>query len=335
MLPSMSHTMNRVLVTGCAGFIGSAFVRMLYDQAAKKYPVKRPELVLGLDAFRIGSSRESYASVPNFKVIEGDISDKKLVQKLYDEYRFDSVINFAAESHVDRSIEDSSAFVHSNVEGVVSLLEVFKDKPLRFVQVSTDEVYGTLGDEGAFTEDMNLEPNSPYSASKAAADLFVRAFIHTHKMNAVITRCSNNFGPYQFPEKFMPVVISKALDHKKIPVYGTGKNVRDWIFVDDHAWGVYLAATKGLSGEIYNLGGHGECDNLTLAKKILELLKREGSLIEFVTDRKGHDWRYFIDSSKAKRELAWTPQWDFDKALEYTVKWYVDNMSKWEVLKNR
>lgn len=335
MLPSMSHTMRRVLVTGCAGFIGSAFVRMLHRLSPKNYPLATPEIVLGLDAFRIGSSRESYASVPNFNVVEGDIGDKRLVEKLYNEYRFDTVINFAAESHVDRSIEDSSAFVHSNVQGVVNLLEVFKDKPLRFVQVSTDEVYGTLGDVGAFTETMPLEPNSPYSASKAASDLFVRAFIHTHKMNAVITRCSNNYGPYQFPEKFMPVVISKALNNEKIPVYGTGKNVRDWIFVDDHAWGVFLAATKGLSGEIYNFGGHGECDNLTLAKKILALLKRDESLLEFVTDRKGHDWRYFIDSSKAKRDLGWAPQWDFNKALEFTVKWYIENMDKWEVLKKR
>ncbi|MEZ4815679.1 MAG: dTDP-glucose 4,6-dehydratase [Bdellovibrionota bacterium] len=329
----MSRSMKRVLVTGSAGFIGSAFVRMLRGLSGKEYSVEAPELLVGLDAFRIGSSKDSYAMVPDFEMIEGDIGDTALLAKLQAKYAFDTVINFAAESHVDRSIEDSSAFVHSNVLGVVSLLEFFKDKPLRFVQVSTDEVYGSLGDKGAFTESSQIEPNSPYSASKAASDLFVRAFVHTHKMDAVVTRCSNNYGPYQFPEKFIPVIISKALKNEKIPVYGSGKNVRDWIYVEDHCWGVYLAATQGKMGEVYNFGGHGECENLVLAKKILEHLGKGQDLLSFVEDRKGHDWRYFIDSKKAEEELSWNPQWKFEEALQFTVQWYVDNLPKWNLTK--
>lgn len=325
--------MKRVLVTGCAGFIGSAFVRMLSGLSPKHEVKTPPECVVGLDAFRIGSSQESYQDLKNLEMIKGDICDAALVKKLLDKYKFDTIINFAAESHVDRSIESSSDFLHSNVTGVLNLLEAIKDRAIRFVQVSTDEVYGTLGDEGSFEETMPLLPNSPYSASKAAADLFVRSFIHTHKVDALITRCSNNYGPFQFPEKFMPVVIMKALQDKKIPIYGTGKNVRDWIYVDDHAWGVYLTATRGLTGEIYNFGGHGEADNLSLAKNILKQLQKSEDLLEFVQDRKGHDWRYCINSTKAKKELGWMPLWDFDTGLKFTIDWYVTNMNKWSVLK--
>jgi dTDP-glucose 4,6-dehydratase len=321
----MSAQLRRILVTGSAGFIGSAFVRMLYGKSAKKYEVAKPEKVVGLDAFRIGSNEASLAALKDEKTfvqIKGDICDRKLVKELVKEHHFDTIINFAAESHVDRSIEDSAPFLHSNVEGVARLLEIVRENPMKFLQVSTDEVYGTLGDKGAFVETMPMEPNSPYSASKAAADLFVRAFVHTHKVDAVITRCSNNFGPFQFPEKFMPVVIGQALAGKKIPVYGTGKNVRDWLFVEDHCWGVYLTALKGRSGEAYNFGGNGEMDNLSLAKKILAQLKLPESMIDFVVDRKGHDWRYFMDASKASTELGWRPSWSFNEALEYTVNWY-------------
>ncbi len=321
----MTSHMQRVLVTGCAGFIGSAFIRMLYGKSAKKYSVVKPELLLGLDAFRVGSSKDSYAMAEGFEVIQGDICDKALLQKILKEHRIDTIINFAAESHVDRSIADSSAFVHSNVFGVVSLLEAIRDQDIRFVQVSTDEVYGTLGDEGSFVESTPLEPNSPYSASKAASDLFVRAFVHTHKTNAVTTRCSNNYGPFQFPEKFIPVVIRQALSGKKIPVYGTGMNVRDWIFVEDHAYGVYLAAVKGKVGEVYNFGGTGERNNLWLAKNILKQLGLGEDMIEFVTDRKGHDWRYSIDATKSQKELGWAASWEFEEGLAHTVKWYKEN----------
>ncbi len=337
--------MRRILVTGYAGFIGSAFLRMLYGATAKKYPIATPEFVAGIDAFHVGSSEESYESLKNIpafqqnsKLYKGNITDRSLIERILSDHKIDTVINFAAESHVDRSIESSDIFVESNVKGCVCLLEAIRDKKIRYLQVSTDEVYGSLGDNGAFVETMPLEANSPYSASKAAADLFVRAFFHTHKIDAVITRCSNNYGPFQFPEKFIPVVLKQVLANKKIPVYGKGLNVRDWIFVEDHAWGVYLTALKGRAGEAYNFGGFGERANIDLAKKLLSLLGKNSSeldsFIEYVEDRKGHDWRYHIDSQKAQNELGWKPQWSFDEGMQYTVQWYRENFEKWTPLKS-
>ncbi|MEI7441118.1 MAG: dTDP-glucose 4,6-dehydratase [bacterium] len=322
--------MTKILVTGCAGFIGGNFVRLLLGKSFlnKGYGFSSLECeeIIGVDAMRIGSSVELISELKKnkkFTFYKYDICDSESLKQVLDKHKPDMIVNFAAESHVDRSIDSSDAFVHSNVIGTVNLLELSRDRSLRYLQVSTDEVYGELGETGSFFETTPLAPNSPYSASKAAADCFVRSFVHTHKVDAVITRCSNNYGPHQYPEKFIPVVVTKALGKQKIPVYGSGLNVRDWLHVEDHCWGIFLALTKGKPGEVYNFGGYGERNNLQVAYKILEILKKDKELISFVEDRKGHDWRYSINSTKAQSELGWKPLWSFDEGLENTVEWYV------------
>lgn len=325
-----------LLVTGTAGFIGSAFVRLLFGKGEqKKYSALLPEgQVLSLDLLTYAASLDNLDAVktePRHKFFKGDIRDRKLVSALVQEHKIDAIVNFAAESHVDRSIEGSEIFATTNVLGTLNLLEVAREKNLRFVQVSTDEVYGTLGETGTFTEESPLEPNSPYSASKAAADCFVRSFVHTHNLNAVTTRCTNNYGPYQFPEKFLPLAITRLMSDRKIPVYGTGKNVRDWIHVEDHAYGVFLALTQGKKGEVYNFGGHGEQSNIEMAKHLLKIFnKSEAEALEFVTDRKGHDWRYSMNPAKAERELGWKPKWSLDEGLAHMVKWYQSNEAWWK-----
>jgi dTDP-glucose 4,6-dehydratase len=245
-------------------------------------------------------------------------------------------VHFAAESHVDRSILDAAAFIETNVKGTLTLLNAALEAKLgRFVHVSTDEVYGSLSEtDPAFTEETPIAANSPYSASKAASDLLVRAFVHTHKLDAVTTRCSNNYGPYHFPEKLIPLMITNAVEGKQLPVYGEGKNIRDWIYVVDHCEGVARALEAGKSGEIYNLGGLSERRNIDVVKGILKILGKSESLIKYVEDRKGHDWRYAIDCSKAERELGWKPSVKFEQGLELTVKWYLDNEPWWREVKS-
>jgi dTDP-glucose 4,6-dehydratase len=310
----------RVLVTGGAGFIGSNFVEMaLTDQF--------PEIsrVLVLDKLTYAgklSNLSAVANDPNFEFIQGDICDVELVNELA--ATVDAIINFAAESHVDRSITSSSEFVRTNILGTQVLLDAAKNNQVRkFVQVSTDEVYGSIL-EGSWDEDEPLLPNSPYSASKAAADLLVRAYFVTHGLNINITRCSNNFGPRQDPEKLIPNFILKLNQNKKVPIYGDGLNVRDWIYVSDHCLGIYLTLIKGVPGEIYNIGGGEELRNLDLTKKLLALMKKDDSFLEFVEDRLGHDRRYSIDSTKIEK-LGYTSKKDFEGNLRKTVAWYLDN----------
>lgn len=312
--------MQRLLVTGGCGFIGSNFIRYMLDE--------HPGLaIVNLDKLTYAGNPENLADLSvgpeRYRLVRGDIGDRALVDSLLAENPFDAVINFAAESHVDRSILDSTPFIQTNVVGTQVLLDACRRAQVpRFVQISTDEVYGSLGAEGAFTEDTPLAPNSPYSASKAAADLLVRAYCHTFGFPGVITRCSNNYGPYQFPEKIIPLFVANALADRPLPVYGTGQNVRDWIHVRDHCRGIEAALLKGRPGEVYNFGGSSELTNLELTHLLLELLGKPRSLIRFVTDRPGHDLRYAIDWSKARRELGWSPQIPFRQGLQDTIAWY-------------
>jgi dTDP-glucose 4,6-dehydratase len=257
---------------------------------------------------------------------QGDIADRPGLDGLLEEFAIGGIVNFAAESHVDRSILDSTPFIDTNIRGTQVLIDAARAAGIeRFVQVSTDEVYGSLGPTGAFTEQTPLAPNSPYAASKAAADLLVRAAVQTHGFPGLITRCSNNYGPYQFPEKLIPLFISNALDHQPLPVYGDGENVRDWIHVDDHCRGIAAVLRRGEPGEVYNFGGRAEMSNIGLTRRLLELLDRPESLIRFVPDRPGHDQRYAIDCSRAENELDWSPQVGFDAGLAATVEWYLQN----------
>lgn len=307
----------RVLVTGGAGFIGSNFVEMALTDHF-------PEIssVLVLDKLTYAGKLSNLSSVsnnPNFEFVQGDICDVELVNRLA--ANVDAIINFAAESHVDRSIENSSEFIQTNVLGTQVLLDAAKNqKVAKFVQVSTDEVYGSIL-EGSWDENAPLLPNSPYSASKAAADLLTRAFFVTHGLNVCITRCSNNFGPKQDPEKLIPNFILKLSRGEKVPVYGDGLNVRDWLYVEDHCMGIYLVLTKGLSGEIYNIGGGTELTNLELTKKLLDFFERDETLIDYVPDRLGHDRRYSVNHQKISN-LGYTPTVDFDSRLTKTCDWY-------------
>ena len=268
----------------------------------------------------------------NHKFVKGDICDAALVAKLIDEYQIDAIINFAAESHVDRSLVEPGIFIETNVTGTLTLLKAALDKDVqRFVQISTDEVYGSLGPEGLFTEDTPVSPNSPYSASKAAADHLVRAFGHSWGLEYNITRCSNNYGQYQFPEKMIPLMINNALNDKELPIYGDGLYVRDWLYVYDHCTAVWKVLTDGRAGEVYNIGGNNEKTNMEVVGLILERLGKDESLIKHVTDRPGHDRRYAIDSSKAMNELGWAPSVTFDEGMNKTIDWYLAN-EKW--LKN-
>ena len=317
--------MRRILVTGGAGFIGSNFVRMILSEHEDCF-------VVNLDKLTYAGNLENLAGFenhPNHKFVKGDICDGDTVEKLIDEYKRDSIINFAAESHVDRSISEPKIFIEANVTGTLTLLEAARDKKLeRFVQISTDEVYGSLGTEGKFVEDTRLSPNSPYSASKAAADHLVKAFGHTWGLNYNITRCSNNYGQYQFPEKMIPLMINNALNDKELPIYGDGLYVRDWLYVYDHCTAIWKVLTEAPAGEIYNIGGCNEKANMEVVKLILERLEKPESLIKHVTDRPGHDRRYAIDASKIIDGLGWKPSVSFEVGINKTIDWYLEN-EKW------
>jgi dTDP-glucose 4,6-dehydratase len=308
-----------ILVTGGAGFIGVNFVRLLLrDEPGVQ--------VVNLDALTYAGNLESLADLledPRHRFVHGSIADADLVGRLFAEHRFDGVINFAAESHVDRSISGPRIFLETNILGTQVLLDAARGAGVRrFLQVSTDEVYGSLGPQGAFREDSPIQPNSPYSASKASADHLVRAYHHTYGLDTVITRCSNNYGPYQFPEKMIPLCINNIRQGKPIPIYGDGLQVRDWLFVEDHCRGVWLAFCKGVAGEVYNLGGENERTNLDLVRTLLQLLGADESLITYVKDRPGHDRRYAIDATKIRRELGWTPSVGFAEGMRRTIDWY-------------
>jgi dTDP-glucose 4,6-dehydratase len=318
--------LSKILVTGGAGFIGSNFVRLLLQTTQHE--------VVNLDALTYAGNLENLTDVerdPRYRFVRADVADRPAVEQVFAEQRIDAVVHFAAESHVDRSVLDASAFIRTNVVGTQVLLDVARARKVdRFVHVSTDEVYGSLGATGLFTEDSPIQPNSPYSASKAGSDLLVRAAFHTHHMPVLTTRCSNNYGPYQFPEKLIPLMIANALEGKKLPVYGDGRNIRDWIYVTDHCEGIRLALEKGRDGEVYNLGGDAERENIHVVKEILALTGRDESLIQYVTDRPGHDRRYAIDNRKARAELGFTPRHTFEAGLRSTVEWYVANRPWWE-----
>ena len=332
--------MTTWLVTGGAGFIGGNFVLDAVGRGIK---------VVNLDALTYAGNRDTLASLDgdaNHVFVHGDIGDRALVARLLAEQRPDAVVNFAAESHVDRSIDGPAAFIQTNVVGTLALLEAVRDywkslegearQAFRFLHVSTDEVYGSLGETGKFTEDTPYAPNSPYSASKAASDHLVRAFHHTYGLPTLTTNCSNNYGPYHFPEKLIPLVIAKALAGEPLPVYGDGKQVRDWLFVADHCEAIRTVLAKGKVGETYNVGGNSEKQNIEVVQAICALLDQRrpradgqsrSSQITYVADRPGHDRRYAIDASKLKDELGWEPQHTFDQGIAFTVDWYLDNQA--------
>ena len=318
----------KLLVTGGAGFIGSNFVRMALTD---KFPDFNVEQLTVLDLLTYAGDEENLkpvASDKRYKFVKGDIRDLELAKKLMQDA--DQVVHFAAESHVDRSIEGGSEFVSTNVMGTQVLLDAAKSSNIkRFVHVSTDEVYGSIS-EGSWPEDHPLLPNSPYSASKAGSDLLVRAYNRTHKLDTVITRCSNNYGQYQFPEKVMPLFITNIIEGKKVPLYGNGLNVRDWLHVDDHCRGIALALTKGKSGEVYNIGGGTELTNVELTHKILEAMGVGKEFIQPVEDRKGHDLRYSVDITKINTQLGYSPQVNFEEGLAQTINWYKNNEAWWK-----
>ncbi len=320
--------MVKILVTGGAGFIGSNFINYMME----KYPDYE---VINLDVLTYCGNLENLKNVEfneNYSFIKGNIRNKELVDTIIKDC--DYVINFAAESHVDRSIKDPEIFIKSNVLGTQVLLNAVKESNVeKYVQISTDEVYGSLGATGYFTETTPLAPNSPYSASKASADLFVRAYHETFDLPVNITRCSNNYGPYQFPEKLIPLMISNALEDKPLPIYGDGKNIRDWLHVHDHCTAIDLVLHEGKTGEIYNIGGNNEKQNIEIVKLILDDLNKPESLIKYVDDRLGHDRRYAIDSSKIQNELGWKPEYTFETGIKETIKWYLDNQNWMEQIK--
>lgn len=311
----------KVLVTGGAGFIGANFVEMALSG---QFPAVSEIVVLDKLTYAGKMSNLSFATNnPNFRFIQGDICDSEIVAVAMSDV--DAVINFAAESHVDRSISDSSEFIRTNILGTHVLLEVARQNRIsRFIQISTDEVYGSI-DSGSWDENSPLLPNSPYSASKAAADLLVRSYFVTHNLSVNITRCSNNYGARQYPEKLIPFFVSKLLDNQKVSVYGDGLNVRDWLFVDDHCRGIYLVLTKGMPGEIYNIGGGFETSNIDLTKRILATLKKDISQVEFIADRLGHDRRYSVNWNKIKK-IGYSPQKNFEENFNKTIQWYVNDI---------
>lgn len=312
----------KVLVTGGAGFIGSCFVRHML----KTHPDYK---IINLDALTYAGNIENLNDVKdnkNYTFVHGNICDKKLVREIVADC--DAVVNFAAESHVDRSISGPEIFIETNVQGTLNLLQNAKEAGVqRYLQVSTDEVYGTLGSTGYFYETTPLAPNSPYSASKASADLLVRAYYETYKMPVLTTRCSNNYGPFQYPEKLIPFFISRLLDNKKVPVYGDGLNVRDWLYVYDHCAAIDTVLHKGRVGEVYNIGGHNEKTNLEITKIILNAMGKDESSIEYVQDRLGHDRRYAIDNKKIQTELGWKPSVTFEQGIKLTIDWYLNNQN--------
>lgn len=318
----------RLLVTGGAGFIGSNYVR----QALGRHP---EDTLVNLDKLTYAGNLENLADLkdePRHVFVRADIASLRDVAQVFREHRVDVVVNFAAESHVDRSLHMTPReFIRTNILGTQVLLDAARKHGVkRFVQVSTDEVYGSLGPEGSFTEQTPVQPNNPYAATKAAADFMVRAAQRSHGLDAVITRCSNNFGPWQFPEKLIPLMIARALDNLPLPVYGDGLHVRDWIYVLDHCSGIDAVLRRGVNGEVYNIGAGYDVPNLDVVKGILRLLGKPETLIEFVKDRPGHDRRYAMDSARLRSELGWKPEYRFEDALRATVDWYVNNRPWWE-----
>ncbi len=323
--------MSKLLITGGAGFIGSNFVHYWL----KKYPEDK---IVNLDVLTYAGNLDNLKDIAdnsNYQFIKGDICDNDLVNSIIKDV--DLIVHFAAETHVDRSIANSSDFIRTNVEGTKVLLDAAKNNGnIRFHQISTDEVFGALGpDDPKFNEKTPYDPRSPYSASKAASDHLVRAYWHTHKLPITISNCTNNYGPYQYPEKVLPLFITNLLDGKKVPVYGEGKQIRDWIYVDDHNHGVDMIIKKGKIGETYCLGGGNELSNLELTRKVLQSMNISDAMIEYVADRPGHDFRYAMDYSKAKNELGWEPEADFEQHLAETIKWYQENEEWWRALKLR
>lgn len=330
----------KLLVTGCAGFIGTNFVYY--------YLREHPDsLIVGLDKLTYAGNLKNLSNLTEeekkrFVFVKGDINNAELVNYLFRVYEFDVVVNFAAESHVDRSIFDPHIFIQTNVLGVQTLLSVSMEfwyqngkwkEGKRFIQISTDEVYGSLGPDGYFTETTPLDPHSPYSASKAGGDLIAKSYYDTFGMPVIITRCSNNYGPYQFPEKLIPLMIWNSINHKELPVYGDGKHIRDWLYVEDHCRAIDLVIEKGKPGEIYNIGGYNERENIYVVKKIIEILRKKTGdteisedLIRFVKDRPGHDRRYAMDSRKITEELGWKHTYSFEEGIEITIDWYLNNL---------
>jgi len=329
----------KVLVTGGCGFIGSNFIYYMLRTYNDIVITNLDKLTYAGNLENLERAHKDYG--PRLTFVKGDILDSKLVSEVMAQ-KFDVVINFAAESHVDRSIEDSSEFLKTNILGTRTLLEAFRRSGGLFIQISTDEVYGSLGHEGKFTECCPLAPNSPYAASKAAADLLVQAYAHTFNLPVIITRCSNNYGPYQFPEKLIPLMISNAIEGKRLPVYGDGRNVRDWIFVDDHVCAIDLIMRSGKPGQVYNIGGDCEKRNLDLLHELLAEMECQLNLppqhfhhlITFIADRPGHDLRYAMDFSILAKELNWRPKYSFEEGLKATVAWYIENKSWWTRIKS-
>ena len=315
----------KILVTGGAGFIGSNYIRMMFN--------KNPNIeITNLDKLTYAGNAENLWNITNkgYNFIKGDICDPEILEKAME--GIDAVIHFAAESHVDRSISDSLMFVTTNMVGTNTLLNSALDSDItRFVHVSTDEVYGSI-EEGSVTEEDILEPSSPYSSSKAGSDLLALSYHTTYGLPVTVTRCTNNFGPYQYPEKFIPLFITNLMEGKQVPVYGTGLNVRDWIYAEDHCSGIDFVHRHGQEGEIYNIGGGNELTNLEITHRILDLLGKDESMIRYVEDRKGHDLRYSLDCTKL-HNMGWKPEYDFDTALESTTQWYIENRWWWEPLK--
>jgi dTDP-glucose 4,6-dehydratase len=321
-----------LLVTGAAGFIGSNFIRMIANGK-----IEGVSSVVVLDKLTYAGVSENLTqaeNISNYSFVEGDICDPNLVASMLE--TVDAVINFAAESHVDRSINGASDFVQTNIVGVQVLLDAIKatGRKIRFLQVSTDEVYGSI-ESGSWTEDWPIQPNSPYSASKASGELLARSYNRTHGMDVVITRCSNNYGTHHFPEKLIPLFITNLIECKKVPVYGSGQNIRDWLHVDDHCRGIYSVLMYGRSSEVYNIGGGRELTNNEITRLILDAMGADETSIEYVEDRKGHDLRYSVDWTKINRELGYEPQVNFEDGLKETIQWYRDNESWWKPLKNR
>ncbi|WP_336046127.1 dTDP-glucose 4,6-dehydratase [Solibacillus ferritrahens] len=322
---------KNILITGGAGFIGSNFVHYMLEQ-------HQDYQIVNLDLLTYAGNLDNLKDVENnerYTFVRGDIGNYELVNHLVKTYKIDIIVNFAAESHVDRSITDPGVFVKTNVLGTQNLLDVAKANNIeKYLQVSTDEVYGSLGETGYFTETTPLAPNSPYSASKAGADMLVLAYAETFGMNVNITRCSNNYGPYHFPEKLIPLMVTNALEGKELPIYGDGKNVRDWLHVKDHCAAIDLVIHKGKSGEVYNVGGHNERTNNEIVHLIVDYLKVSNNLIKYVEDRLGHDRRYAIDPTKLEKELGWKPQYTFNTGIVETIEWYLGNRDWWEKLKS-
>lgn len=320
--------MKKILVTGGAGFIGSSFIQFLLKNAADIIVYNLDKLTYAGDLERL----RDVESDKRYQFMKGDICNEDIVQDIFSK-DINAVVHFAAETHVDRSIKDSIPFEATNIRGTLALLNAARKHGIdRFIHISTDEVYGELGENGQFFETTPLNPNSPYSASKAAADLFVRAYCHTYKLPAIIARPSNNYGPFQYPEKLIPVVISSAIDNKPVPVYAKGENVREWIYVEDCVEGIFAVLEKGRIGEVYNIGSGQERRNIEVVRRILSILGKSETLIEYVQDRPGHDFRYSLNTDKIKNEFGFEAKTDFDDGLEKTVRWYMENERWWRRL---